>query len=131
MRFLLDTVAWLWSVGQVERLNQATRETLTNPQNELYFSTACVWEIAIKAASGKLQLPESPRTMVPRESARQGLRSLPVSQLHALATYDLPNHHRDPFDRLLIAQALIESMVILTADRAFEKYPVEVIWCGK
>jgi PIN domain nuclease of toxin-antitoxin system len=115
----------------VERLNQAARDLLADPQHELYFSAASVWEIAIKAADGKLQFPESPRTLIPRETARQGLRPLPVSHLHALAVYDLPIHHRDPFDRMLIAQALSEKMAILTADRDFEKYPVQVVWCEK
>jgi PIN domain nuclease of toxin-antitoxin system len=131
VRILLDTMAWLWSVGQVECLNKVARDLLVDPQHEVYFSAASVWEIAIKAEAGKLRLPESPRTLVPRETARQGLRPLPVSQIHALGTYDLPNHHRDPFDRILVAQAIQERLVVLTSDRVLEKYPVEVIWCGK
>ena len=115
----------------MERLNPSAHDLLSDPSQEVYFSSASAWEIVTKAALGKLQFPESPRTLVPREVARLGLRSLPVTQLHVLAVYDLPRHHRDPFDRLLIAQALEERMALLTADRAFEKYKIDIIWCGK
>jgi PIN domain nuclease of toxin-antitoxin system len=131
MRFLLDTGVWLWSIGRVERLNPAAREVLADPQHELHFSAASAWEIAIKAAIGKLQFPESPRTLVPRETARLGLRPLPVNQVHALATYDLPLHHGDPFDRLLVAQARAEGLTLITADRHMRKYPVEILWAGR
>ncbi len=131
MRFLLDTSTWLWSVGKVERLNQASRDVLRAPQHELYFSAVSVWEIAIKSSLGKLQLPEPPRIVIPRETTRQGLRSLPVTNLHALAVYDLPLHHGDPFDRLLIAQALSEGLTLITADRDMKRYSVEILWAGR
>jgi PIN domain nuclease of toxin-antitoxin system len=84
----------------------------------------------IKAGLGKLKLPElAPRYVFDRLS-RQGILSLPLTQAHAFKVYDLPPHHRDPFDRLIIAQAVIENMTVLTADRAFAKYPVDVVWCG-
>src|SRR5260221_10461726 len=110
MKYLLDTAVWLWSVGQVKRLNAAALEVLSDPQHELYFSAASAWEIAIKAGLGKVQLPEPPGTLVPRETARLGLRPLAVSYLHALAVYDLPVGRRDPFDRLLVAQARMEGL---------------------
>lgn len=131
MRFLLDTGVWLWSVGRVEQINQAAREVLSDPQQELLFSAASAWEIAIKAAIGKLQFPESPRTLVPRETARLGLRPLPVNHVHALATYDLLLHHGDPFDRLLVAQAVTEGLTLVTADREMQKYPVQILWAGR
>ena len=131
MRFLIDTGVWLWSVGRVERINQAARDMLANPEHEVYFSAASAWEIAIKAALGKLQFPESPRTLVPRETARLGLRLLPVNHLHALAVFDLPVHHGDPFDRLLVAQALFEGLTLITADHDLKKYPVQLLWAGK
>jgi PIN domain nuclease of toxin-antitoxin system len=89
-----------------------------------------VWEIAIKTQLGKLEFPEVPGSYLPKRLAEQGIRSLPVTHSHALGVYDLPPTHADPFDRLLIAQALIEGMVVMTADRAFKKYPVEILWCG-
>ncbi|MGA2005001.1 MAG: type II toxin-antitoxin system VapC family toxin [Terriglobales bacterium] len=131
MRFLLDTVVWLWSIAEVGRLNQATRDVLVAPENDLYFSAASVWEIAIKSSIGKMQLPEPPAQLVPRESARQGLRPLQVSYSHALAVCELPLHHGDPFDRLLVAQARSEGLVLITADRALRRYPVEILWAGR
>jgi PIN domain nuclease of toxin-antitoxin system len=94
-------------------------------------SAVTSWEIAIKSAAGKLKLPESPTSYVPRRMADQGLRPLPVSHPHALAVFTLPLHHRDPFDRLLIAQARLEDMILVTADRIIEKYPVEILWAGR
>jgi PIN domain nuclease of toxin-antitoxin system len=131
MRFLADTVVWLWSIGRVERLNQGARDVLTNPNHEIYFSAASVWEIAIKVSIGKLQFPESLHTLIPRESARLGLRSMPVNQIHALAVSNLPAHHGDPFDRLLVAQARTEGLTLITADRAMRQYPVEILWAGR
>lgn len=131
MRFLLDTVVWLWSIGEVARLNGAAREVLVEPEHELYLSAASVWEIAIKTSIGKMQLPESPRQVVPRETERQGLRPLPVSHSHALAVCDLPLHHADPFDRLLVAQARYEGLTLITADLQMKLYPVEILWAGR
>jgi PIN domain nuclease of toxin-antitoxin system len=130
MKYLLDTSIWLWSVGSVEKINRAGRELLADGKQEFYLSAASSWEIGIKAASGKLDLPESPVTYVPKRLAGQGIIPLPILHQHALAVYDLPKHHSDPFDRLLIAQAQMEEMVVLTADSVFRKYKVPLVWCG-
>jgi PIN domain nuclease of toxin-antitoxin system len=131
MRYLLDTVVWLWSLDNVERINDMGREILGSTQKEIYFSAATAWEVAIKASLGKLKLPAPPRTCVLTFTEKQRLRPLPVTSMHAVRVYDLAPHHRDPFDRLIIAQAIAEGMTVLTADRAFEKYPVDIVWCGK
>lgn len=131
MRFLLDTMVWLWSVGEVARLNKEARDVLTAPQHELYLSSASVWEIAIKVSIGRLQLPEPLRLLVPRETERQGLRPLQISYSHAVAVCDLPLHHGDPFDRLLVAQARSEGLTLITADRDLKQYPVELLWAGR
>jgi PIN domain nuclease of toxin-antitoxin system len=131
MRYLLDTGVWLWSVGPVERLNRKARELIADGSQEILLSAASSWEICIKAALGKLSLPESPRTYVPRRITEQGILPLAMTHAHALAVFDLPNHHQDPFDRLIIAQAQLEELSILTADRVFRQYPVELFWCGK
>jgi len=131
MNYLLDTVVWVWSVHSAERINKVGLDILQSGDEEVYFSAASVWELSIKLRSGKLHLPELPSRYVPKRLAQQGIRSLSVTQTHALRVYDLPTHHHDPFDRLLIAQALAEEMVILTADRAFERYEAELVWCGK
>jgi len=131
VKYLLDSVAWLWSIATVERLSQPAREILDDPQQQVYFSAATGWELSIKARSGKLTLPGTPAECIPAFTTRQGLLPLPVTLTHALRVYDLPLHHTDPFDRLLIAQAILEEMTLLTADRIFAKYPVDILWCGK
>ena len=130
MKYLLDTMVWLWSVGPTEKIGRAGLEILTSGAEEIYFSAASSWEIAIKARLGKFTLPEAPGRYVPRRLTDQGIRPLSVTQDHSLKVYDLPLHHHDPFDRMIIAQALAEEMVVLTADRLFKKYPVEIVWCG-
>jgi len=131
MKYLLDTMVWLWSVGPTDKIGRAGLEILSRGAEEIYLSAASSWEIAIKAKLGKFQLPERPGPYVRSRVAVQGIRSLSVTQDHSLSVYDLPLHHNDPFDRLIIAQALAEKMVILTSDQAFKKYPVELVWCGK
>ncbi len=131
MKYLLDGVIWLWSIDSVEKINAQAREILENGREEVYFSAATVWELTIKARLGKLHLPGLPGECIPAFMAKQGLRPLPVTHLHAVKVYDLPPHHSDPFDRLIIAQAIMEDMTVLTSDRAFGKYAVDVVWCGK
>jgi PIN domain nuclease of toxin-antitoxin system len=131
MKYLLDSMIWLWSIDSVEKINELCREILENGREEVYFSAASAWELSIKARLGKLRLPAVPGQCIPAFMAKQGLRALPVTHLHAVKVYDLPLHHEDPFDRLIIAQAIAEEMTVLTADRVFRKYPVEVLWCGK
>lgn len=130
MKYLLDTGVWLWSVGETERINPKARQVIAEGRDEIYLSAASVWEISIKSALRKMRLPERPAIYVPSRIAAQGIQPLPITHVHALGVSDLPPHHRDPFDRILIAQAQAEGMTILTADRAFVKYQVEVFWCG-
>jgi PIN domain nuclease of toxin-antitoxin system len=130
MKYLLDTVAWLWSVYADERLSDPAREILANGKEEIYLSAASSWELSIKMRLGKLNLPGPPAQVVPAFMAKQGLLSMAVTHLHAVKVYDLPSHHSDPFDRLIIAQAMVEGMAVLTSDRVFEEYPIDVIWCG-
>ena len=130
MKYLLDTSVWLWSLTASDRIRRDGRELLAQGTEEIYLSAASSWEIGIKWAIGKLQLPEPAVSYVPKRMAAQGIRPLPITHIHALAVSELATHHRDPFDRLLIAQAQVEGMAILTADRAFRLYPVEIVWCG-
>jgi PIN domain nuclease of toxin-antitoxin system len=131
VRYLLDTGVWLWSLLEPERISPRARKALSDPSHEVFLSAATSWEVAIKSAIGKLTLPEAPGTFVPRRMADQGLRPLPVSHQHALAVFGLPAHHHDPFDRLLIAQANLEDMILITADRTIEKYAVQLLWAGR
>lgn len=127
MKLLLDTHCWLWSLAEPERLSPEARRLLVSRRNTVYLSAASAWEVAIKYALGKLSLPEPPSTYVPSRMAAQGLEPLPISHSHALQVASLPMHHRDPFDRLLVAQALVERLTILTADPSFGLYSVPVI----
>jgi len=131
MKYLLDTAVWLWSLAEPERIEPKARQLLAEGREELYLSAASSWEISIKSALGKLHLPETPAIYVPKRLVAQGVRPLAITHMHALRVADLPHHHTDPFDRLLIAQAQAEGMAILTADRAFGQYGVEVLWCGR
>jgi PIN domain nuclease of toxin-antitoxin system len=131
MRYLLDTSVWLWSLTASERINKKARQLLASGEEEFYLSAASSWEISIKFALGRLRLPEPPASYVPSRLAAQGIRPLSITHTHALAVSELPPHHSDPFDRLLIAQARVEEMTILTADRAFEPYRVKTLWCGQ
>jgi PIN domain nuclease of toxin-antitoxin system len=131
LNYLLDTGVWLWSLWAPERISDKALAEIRDPSNEVFLSAVTAWEIAIKAASGKLRLPEAPGAYVPRRMADQGLRPLPILHSHALAVFDLPDHHRDPFDRLLIAQTKLEGLVLVTADRIVEKYPVDVLRAGR
>jgi PIN domain nuclease of toxin-antitoxin system len=129
--YLLDTRVWLWSVGEPSRISRKARDVMADLSHDVFLSAVTSWEVAIKAASGKLQLPEPPDSYVPRRMAAQGLRPLAVSHEHALAVFALPAHHRDPFDRLLIAQAKVEEMTLISADRMFDRYPVQLLWAGQ
>lgn len=130
MKYLLDTSVWLWSLTFPEKINSRGQRLLAVGEGELYLSAASSWEISIKFALGKLPLPEPPAQYVPKRMASLGVLPLPITHTHALAVSDLPMYHSDPFDRLLIAQAQVEGMVILTADCAFKPYGIEILWCG-
>jgi len=127
MRILIDTQCWLWMQTEPARLSPLTRERLIEPSNELLFSAASAWEIAIKYALGKLPLPLPPHEYVPSRMQISGTSPLPVLHAHALRVAELPLHHRDPFDRLLVAQAQLESIPILSADRNLAPYEVELL----
>jgi PIN domain nuclease of toxin-antitoxin system len=131
VKYLLDTSVFLWSNGAPERLNRQATTVLSSKSSEVYLSAASSWEIAIKFALGALRLPSPPLQFIPDALRILSIRSLEISHLHSLAAGALPPHHRDPFDRMLIAQANSEEMVLLTADRVFEKYDVETMFCGK
>jgi PIN domain nuclease of toxin-antitoxin system len=128
LRILLDTHSWLWMVGEPERLSEPSRQLLRDPKSELFFSAASTWEIAIKFAAGKLRLPRPPASLVGEWLAEDRLSALPILHAHALHAGELPPHHRDPFDRLLVAQARIEGLTLLTADRRLAKYDVPIHW---
>ena len=127
MRLLLDTHAFLWFASGDRRLSRRARMAMESEQAELYVSAASVWEMAIKARLGRLTLPASIDRYM-EEKVAEGYRMTPVTWPQAAAVQQLPLHHRDPFDRMLVAQARAEGWPIVTRDRVFRKYGVEVVW---
>lgn len=123
----MDTHVWLWWLSEPENLPASIREALEDGNNDLLFSVVSSWEIAVKYALGKLPLPETPTKFVPSRLRRDGLQTLHIEHRHALAVAHLPMHHRDPFDRLLIAQSLSEKLPIATVDPKFKIYDIPLI----
>lgn len=126
MRVLLDTHIFLWAATQPDRLGKA-RDLVQSAETTRVLSAASSWEIAIKYGLGKLPLPERPADYVPMAMRRLVVEPLPIGHVHALQVGMLPDHHRDPFDRILVAQAQVEDLTILTADQTLEDYDVELI----
>ena len=124
---LLDTQAWLWMQVAPERFSASAAKLIEDTGNELLLSAASSWEIAIKYALGKLPLPEPPSEYVPSRLELSGTRALGVEHRHTLHVAVLPHHHRDPFDRLIVAQAQLEGLPILTSDPEVMRYDVETI----
>ncbi|HLI44871.1 MAG TPA: type II toxin-antitoxin system VapC family toxin [Acidimicrobiales bacterium] len=126
MRLLLDTHVFLWLLAEPERLGPHIG-SLQDPGNQLFLSAASSWEIAIKVQLGRLDLPEDPQRYVPDRMRAIGAEPLPVQHTHALAAGALPRLHRDPFDRLLVAQARGLRLRIVTADSQIARYEVETL----
>ena len=122
MTLLLDTQILLWAAGQPERLSAAARRLLNNPRNELLFSAASVWEITIKNTLGRDDFRVEPRVLR-RGLLANGYTELPITSEHAVNVDALPPLHKDPFDRLLVAQALTEGITLLTGDAQVARYP--------
>lgn len=126
MRLLLDTHVFLWLLAEPDRLGDHM-VTVEDPSNELFLSAASSWEIAVKTQLGRLHLPEDPRRYVPERMRAIGAEPLPIEHNHALAVGELPPLHRDPFDRVLVAQARGLRLTILTADVNIARYDVETL----
>jgi PIN domain nuclease of toxin-antitoxin system len=123
MNLLLDTHVLLWWLDASPSLSQTASETISDVSNLVFVSAAVVWEIRIKQALGKLKIPSDFRQVL----ERQPFEKLPITTEHAHAVGDLPSHHRDPFDRMLIAQAKVEGLTIVTHDKIFRQYRVPII----
>lgn len=128
MKLLLDTCTFLWIAGGGRELPPRVATLYQSPDNEVYLSAASVWEIAVKHANGRLPLPAPPQSLVPQERERCGVAQLSIDEETALHVGRLPALHRDPFDRLLVAQAIVHGLTILTPDPLVAQYPARVIW---
>ena len=127
MTLLVDTHAFLWFMAGDSRLSGPARRALEDDDSEWWLSAASVWELSIKSSLKRLTLP-APAVDYITEKVQVGLRILPVEWVHAAAVERLPFHHRDPFDRLLVAQAQIEQLAIVTSDPVFRRYGMRVVW---
>jgi PIN domain nuclease of toxin-antitoxin system len=128
MRVLVDTQAFLWWIAGEAALSSKARRTIADPDNECLLSLASCWEMAIKVSLGKLKLPGVMERFIPEQLAVNAFRQLEIEFRHVARVASLPLHHRDPFDRLLVAQALEERCPIVSADPLFKRYGVERIW---
>jgi PIN domain nuclease of toxin-antitoxin system len=127
LKLLLDTQIVLWFSAGDSRLTAKVRTTLEQPRAELHISSASVWEMAVKSSLGKLDLPKSLGPFM-EDCWEDGFLPLPVDWRHAAAVQALPFHHRDPFDRILAAQAQVEGMTLVSSDKAFKAYKIHLLW---
>ena len=128
MKLLLDTCTFLWLITSSPKLSKKAAKSFLNPKNEAFLSLVSVWEIVIKYQLGRLPLPESPEALIPRECQVHDIELLPLTQEDIFELLRLKSLHDDPFDRLLVCQATVNDMTILTPDREITDYPVKSAW---
>ena len=125
---MLDTCTFLWIGGDAPELSDKARELFQNPENEVYLSSVSAWEIAVKNALGRLPLPERPDTYVPKLRQLHAIEPLPLDEEATLHLTTLPSLHKDPFDRMLVCQAIVSGLVLLTPDELVTQYPTRSAW---
>ena len=128
MRLLLDTCTFLWLIIDSPLLSSRARELFSSPDNEVYLSAVSTWEIALKHSLGRLPLPESPQRFIPSQREKHGIQGLSLDEESTLQSLRLPPLHNDPFDRMLVCQAIVEGLAILTPDSLVSQFPVRVMW---
>ncbi len=128
MRILLDTCTFLWLILDAGELTGRVKDLFADSDNEVFLSVVSTWEIAVKHAIGRLDLPEEARLYIPEQRERHGIQSLSLDEPSSLQVSALPKIHSDPFDRMLISQALIHGLTILSPDDMIKKYPVRIVW---
>ena len=128
MRLLFDTCTFLWWSAGARRVPKAVRSAVSDPAHEVYVSTASVWEILLKHQVGRLPLPQSPERFLREQRERHGFLSLPIDEASVLQLPRLPPLHKDPFDRMLVCQAIEHGMTLLTPDPLIAQYPVRISW---
>jgi PIN domain nuclease of toxin-antitoxin system len=128
MRLLLDTVTFLWVISDGPDLSGRVRELVVDPENDVYLSAVSAWEIAVKHALGRLPLPDLPERFVPEQRRHQGIEELPLDGESALHLNRLAMLHKDPFDRMVVCQAITQRLLLLTPDDLISQYPVRAAW---
>jgi PIN domain nuclease of toxin-antitoxin system len=128
MRLLLDTVTFLWVISDAPDLSGRVRELVVDPENDVYLSAVSAWEIAVKHALGRLPLPDLPERFVPEQRRHQGIEELPLDGESALHLNRLAMLHKDPFDRMVVCQAITQRLLLLTPDDLISQYPVRAAW---
>lgn len=128
MKILLDTCTFLWLILGTDDLSDRAKKLFVDPGNDVYMSVVSAWEIAVKYAMGRLDLPEEPRMYIPQQRERHGIQSLSLDEAASLQVSALPGIHSDPFDRMLISQALFHGLTIMSPDVLIKRYPVKIIW---
>jgi len=128
MKALLDTHVFLWWITDDPQLPAYIKEIISNSDNELFFSAASCWEIAIKSQLGKIKLPEKPDRFISDQLAINTIQGLPIQASHALNVFNLPPLHRDPFDRIIVSQAQLEKLPVITSDPLIKQYKINTIW---
>ena len=128
MRLLLDTCTFLWLATDAPQLSALARGHFVDPANAVFLSSVSAWEIALKHRLGRLPLPDPPDQLIPRLREEHGIAPLVLDEAAALTESRLPPLHRDPFDRMLVCQAIAEGLIIVTPDAAIRQYPVRTMW---
>lgn len=131
MRLLLDTHSFLWFIGGDTQLHPHARQLIEDQNNQRFLSIASIWEITIKSSLGRLAVPTPPSRLVREHVWPNAIELLSITPEHLDALHRLPYHHKDPFDRLMIAQAMEESIALISNDSVFTEYNVQVIWSGE
>lgn len=128
MTYLIDTHVFIWWLQDNRELSERSRNIMSNAANEIFLSIASLWEISIKLSIGKLKINDYSTAYIEKQLVSNDIQLLPIKLSHTVNLHSMPNHHKDPFDRMIISQALEENLAIITKDNQFENYNIEVIW---
>lgn len=128
MKLLLDTCCWLWWLDDPDKLSRQQLDAISNRRNQLYLSVASIWEISIKVNNQKLTIPQPLNKLIEQQCPLDGIKILGIKPVDAIQAGNLTLYHKDPFDRMIIAQATIDNLTVVTADLVFQKYDVTVLF---
>ena len=128
MKYLLDTHAFLWFVSEDNRLSSKAQSIIKNSRNDIYFSAVSAWEMSIKIRLGRLSIEEELEPFIIKQLSENNFSTLSITIFHSIYTSKLPDIHKDPFDRMIVAQSQVEDMPLISKDKNIKKYKVPVVW---